>query len=213
MLKILKAEIEYFKILVGIIVLLPIIFSVFAITNTLGFNKTNFLDKFFWAILVGLGTYFFVFILWTIRKKEARERLHAVLPLGLFKISIVRWLLGISPFLATWIYLEISRVFISANYLIYIDGIIAQLGLLFIFIVSFDITLNYSYALLNTEVLHLIIVPVIIIAISVTIIYLVAFSIIPPFIFGGSEFYFMSWGLLLSIWDAYVFRKRKSYLG
>jgi len=209
----LKSELKYFIILIRFITILPMIFIVFALLNTNFFDKNDFLYKSFWSILVGLGVYFFVFIIWIIRYKETRDRLHLVLPITLFNLGVNRWILGVSPFLLTWICLEVLQIFVMENYLEHIDAVIAQLGLLFIFIVIFDIVLNFHFGSIKNKFWNPIIVAAILVIVSIIVVYSVTYSIIPPFFRGGGELYFMTWGLLLSFLDIYAFTKRESFTG
>jgi len=209
---ILKSEIKYFQFLLGMILSLVLVFAAFAITNTKDFFRIEFFDRFAWSIFVGLGTYFLVFAIWINRYKESRDRLHFMLTINKMKVSLTRWFFGISPFIITWIMLELLRFFVPVDFLLYIDGVIAQLGLLFIFIVTFDIMLNYTNGFVKTKFWLTVLVTGIIVTLSVFIIYLVTYSFIPPFIIGGSEFYFMAWGFLISIFDIYVFYNRETFI-
>ena len=67
---IIKSEIFYAKskLVVGIIILL--LFSGFALLNIQLLEGTNFIGKYFWAILVGLGTYILIYSIWFIKIKD-----------------------------------------------------------------------------------------------------------------------------------------------
>ena len=75
MLKILKAEIEYNKTLLVVMLLLPLSFTIFALNDVKLFPQIYFLKKYFWSMVIGLGTYFLVYVIWTVRKKEFRDSL------------------------------------------------------------------------------------------------------------------------------------------
>ena len=217
MFKLLKSEIEYFILLVLLIILLPLCFTVFAINDVQAFSQIYFFKKYFWSVLVGLGIYALVFIIWTLRKKELRERKHALIPLATKKISISRWLCGISPFILVGLYIELHHYFLPTGQQIFIDRINGQLGLIFIALIAVDLVINFWIALERKRYAKRIIISVMLVitltALSVGVIYAVSTSIIKPFGFGGEEIFFFIWGIIISIVDAIVFTKRKSFLG
>ena len=212
MLKILKAEIEYFKIPLIAMVIPLIAFAVFAAADIQFFQSGRVLKKFFWPLTIGMGTYALVFIIWTFRKKELRDRSQSVLPISLDKITFTRWLFGIAPLILIWTYLELLRNFIVEDQVVF--GINLILGFMYIFIVSFDLILNLDAIIFNYTFIISYLVAIIISALSVIISFLIfKTSVLPILIIVGSEFYFIIWVILLSILDAYVFKKRKSFLG
>lgn len=209
---ILKAEIKYFQILLGMMISLILLFAVFAVLNINNFFDLEFFNRYIWSIYVGLGTYSLVFAIWFTRFKESRDRVHNSLPITIFNQSVTRWFFGVSPFLFTWITLEVLRFILPINFDQYINGIVAQLGMLFIFIVMFDILISYQVGFAKNRFSTQVIIGITIVILSSLIIYCVTFSIIPPFIIGGSEFYFMAWGFLLSLFDVYSFNNREIFL-
>ncbi len=212
MLKILKAEIEYFKIPLIVMVIPLIAFAVFAAADIHLFQNGRVLKKFFWPLTIGMGTYALVFIIWTFRKKELRDRSQSVLPISLDKITFTRWLFGIAPLVLIWTYLELLKNFIVEDQVVF--GINLILGFMYIFIVSFDLILNLDAIIFNYTFIISYLVAIIISALSVIISFLIfRTSVLPILIIVGSEFYFIIWVILLSILDAYVFKKRKSFLG
>ncbi len=214
MLKILKAEIEYFKIPLIVMVIPLIAFAVFAAADIHLFQNGRVLKKFFWPLTIGMETYALVFIIWTFRKKELRDRSHSVLPISLDKITFTKWLFGIAPLILIWTYLELLRNFITADQIVFVFGINLILGFMYIFIVSFDLILNLDAIIFNYTFIISYLVAIIISALSVIISFFIfKTSVLPILIIVGSEFYFIIWVILLSILDAYVFKKRKSFLG
>lgn len=213
MYNILKAELKYFLIPLSAIALFSISFTLFAFAETTPFQGTFFLSKYFWSMVVGMGTYMFVFIIWTLRKKELRDHFHFKLPVQKNKIALVRWTFGVAPFLLTYIYLEMLGHFISKEQTVFISRINAQLSILFVFIISFDIVLNIGYLIEKYRVLIYAVAVLSIIGLSSALIYLVTIAAIPPFFFGREEFYFFTCGFLLSIIDAVIYKNRKSFLG
>ena len=181
------------------------------------FTQIYFLKKYFWSVVVGLGIYATVFIIWSLRKKELREREHALLPIGINNISIVRWLFGISPFVLVGLYIELLHSVLPAGQEIFIDRINGQLGMMFIALVAVDLIQNSWITLESTRydkrLIYSFILVIAIVALSFGVIYFVSTSIIKPMNFGGEEIFFFIWGIIISIVDAIIFTKRKSFLG
>jgi len=217
MYKLLKSEIQYFKLPLAIIVLLPLIFTVFALSNILLFENIYFLKKYFWSMIVGVGTYALVFIIWSLRKKEMREREHALLPITLNNLSFFRWVFGIAPFVLIGSYIELLRNVLPSQQLIFIDRINGQLGMMFIALAAVDLVINTWIALeskrYDKRVIYSFILIVALIILSFGIIYSVSASLIKPLGFGGEEIVFFIWGIIISVFDVFVFAKRKLYLG
>ncbi len=109
MYKLFKSEIEYFILPVIIVVMLPLSFTFSALNDLKVFTEIYFLKKYFWSTVIGLGIYGLVFIVWSIKKKELRERVHALIPMSVKSISISRWLFGIIPFVLVGFYIELLR--------------------------------------------------------------------------------------------------------
>ncbi|MBU0473416.1 MAG: hypothetical protein KKF62_04575 [Bacteroidetes bacterium] len=215
MLHLLKTEIEYYKYYLGGIMLLPILFLLFAMLNIHLFQETYFLKKYFWSMLVGIGTYALVFILWTLRKRELRERIFASLPLTINQISIARGLFGVLPFLVVGIFIELLNKIVHDEQVIYIHRIFAQLGMMFIFLMAIDLVLNSWNVFARLEIFLrvglILVLMVLILATSSSVIYAMSSSILKPFGFGGEEIYFYIWGLILALIDIIIFTKRKTF--
>lgn len=213
---ILKAEIKYFVSLVLAIIIPPLGFTIFATAKILPFQGTGFLTKYFWSLVIGMGTYLFVFIIWSIRKKEIRDSLHSILPVSINNIAVARLIFGAAPFLLIYIYIESHRLFLSAEQVVFISKINAQLGMMFFALVSVDLVMNAWSALTHLKygnrLLYSFLFVVCLIAASFVVVYSVTMSLLKPFYLGGEEFYFMLWGLVLSIIDAVIFTNRKSFL-
>lgn len=217
MFKLLKSEIEYFWLLVLPIIFLPISFTIFALIDIKAFAEVYFLKKYFWSALVGLGIYGLVFIIWSLRKREFRERSHALIPVTTYRRSIIRWIFGISPWLIVGLYIELHHLFIPTGQQIFIDRINGQLGLMFIALVAVDLVLNSWIALeskrYSKKLIYSVFLTFAIAGLSVGVIYSVSTSLIKPFGFGGEEIFFFIWGIVISLIDTVVFTKRKSFLG
>ncbi len=216
MFKYLKSEMEYYRYYMGGIILLPILFAVFAALNIHFFQNVYFLTKYFWSMVVGMGTYLFVFIIWTLRKREAREQIAVLIPIKRWQFSIERELFGIFPFVFSFIFIELLKFEIPEEQIVFIHRIQAQLGMLFIALVTVDLVLNFWNVLINLEyILRAVIaslVVILLIVLSSAVVYSISSDILKPFGFGGEEIYFLIWGLILAVIDVIVFVKRKLFL-
>ena len=217
MLQILKAEIEYFRIHLLIIVLLLLSFTLFELNNIAFLSDIYLFKKYFWSMVIGLGTYFIVYVIWVVRKKELRDRSTIILHLNINQLSIVRWLFGITPFVFILLYLEMNRFILPEQQAIFIDRIYGQLGMMFIALAAIDLVMNAWSALAllryDKRLLYSFLLIVVLAVSSFGVIYAVSTSVIKPFGFGGEEIYFFIWGLVLSVVDAIIFTKQKSFLG
>ncbi len=212
MLKILKAEIEYFRLPALTIILLPFSFTFFAMNNIVLFSQ-----EYFWSLAIGMGTYLFVYTIWALRKKELRERLHIMLPLNIQQLSISRWLFGIAPFVFVGLFIELLQNLLPEQQIVYVARINGQLGMMFMALVAVDLVMNSWFALASLRydkrLLYSFLLVVIVAALSFGIIFAVTVSIIKPFGFGGEEIYFFIWGIIVSVIDTFVFTNRKTFLG
>ena len=217
MLQILKAEIEYFWIHLLIIVMLLLSFTVFELNNIAFFSDIYLFKKYFWSMVIGMGAYIIVYIIWVVRKKELRDRSTIILPLNINQLSLVRWLFGIIPFVFILLYLETNRFILPEQQAIFIDRINGQLGMMFIALAAIDLVMNAWSALAllryDKRLLYSFLLIVVLTVSSFGVIYAVSTSVIKPFGFGGEEIYFFIWGLVVSVVDAIIFTKQKSFLG
>jgi len=217
MFTLLKSEIKYFRLPLIAIVMLPLFFTVIALNDIKLFSQIYFLKKYFWSAVIGLGTYGFVFMIWSMRKKELRERVHALIPISINKLSVIRWLFGISPFILVGLYIELLRAILPPQQLIFIDRINGQLGMMFVALVAVDLVMNAWIALqskrYDKRLVYTFLLSFALIVLSFGVIYSVSTSIIKPFGFGGEEIFFFIWGLIISVIDAIIFTKRKLFLG
>ena len=217
MLIILKAEIEYFKLQILVLVLLPFSFTIFALNDILLFPQIYFIKEYFWSLAIGMGTYLIVYTIWTLRKKELRERLQIVLPLTIQQLSISRWFFGIAPFIFVGLFIELFQSFLPEQQVVFVARINGQLGMMFMALAAVAITINSWFALASLRydkrLISSFLLVIILVVLSFGVIYAVTTSKIKPFGFGGEEIYFFIWGLIVSVLDAVVFTKRKSFLG
>jgi uncharacterized membrane protein YqjE len=106
MITLIKTEVKYFGLQLVLILLLLLAFTAFSLNDIKIFVQIYFLKTYFWSAIIGLGVYGLVFIIWSIRKKEMRERVHALIPMSVKSISISRWLFGIIPFVLVGFYIQ-----------------------------------------------------------------------------------------------------------
>ena len=217
MLHLLKSEIVYSKYFMIGIILLPILFAIIAMNDTFLFPGSFFVSKYLWSMIVGVGTYLFVYSIWALRKKEFRERLSIMVPLSVTNISFARWLFGIAPFIIVGLSIELLRNFLPEQQTLFIARINGQLGMLFMFAVVVDLVINAWFALefqrFDKRIIYSLLLSISLFTLSFGVIYAVSTSLIKPFGFGGEEIYFFIWALIISIIDANIFTKRKSFLG
>lgn len=217
MLTILKYEIKYFWLLISVLFLLPIIFTIVGLQDLKFFTEVYFLKKYFWSVLIGLGIYGLVFMIWSVRKKEFRERVHAQIPVKLKYRSFTRWIFGVAPFLTVGIYIELLHGILPADQKIFISRINGQLGMMFVALAAFDLLLNSWYAFesirYHKRILYSLLVALALLTFSIAVIYAVTTSFIKPLGFGGEELIFFLWGFILSIIGSLIFNHRKSFLG
>lgn len=154
MLKLLKYEIDYYKIPLSMIVFFMLIFSIYTLFDISVFRNTIFLSEYFWTIFVALGTYTVIFAIWTRRAKEKRERMHYLIPISKKQINLTRWFLGVIPVLILFIGLITISIFISIDQGVFVERILVQFGLFIIFLATFDLTLNLENFLKSKSVVN-----------------------------------------------------------
>ncbi|MFC2084519.1 hypothetical protein ACFLS9_05635 [Bacteroidota bacterium] len=181
------------------------------------FTEVNFLKRYFWPMIVGLGIYFSIYIIWTIRFKEGRDRLHNILPIKLHYIALIRFVFGILPVIIVFVYLELSRLFIPEEWHIFIERINGQLGLFFIFLCVLSIFIDIRFLLVRKKELFksiaIILTGLAVVLSTGGLVHLLAINVLRPLPVGAEESYFYLWGLILSVIAAIVFYKRKSFTG
>ena len=89
--------------------------------------------------------------------------------------------------------------------------------MMFIALAAIDLVMNAWSALAllryDKRLLYSFLLIVVLAVSSFGVIYAVSTSVIKPFGFGGEEIYFFIWGLVVSVVDAIIFTKQKSFLG
>ena len=216
MYKLIINEIRYFKLSLILVGLLLLIFTIFALSNTLIFQQVFFLKKFFWSMIVGLGTYGLVFFIWMQRVKEKHERIHNLLPVTNRKKSLNRWLFAILPFSLTLIYVQLLQFFLTEDWIISVGRISAQIGFLSMALASMFLVRDLWFVKINHGELFRIFIGAIIIMIAtlgaIGITQVFSYKNIKPFYVHEEELLFFVWGLIISAATIFAYRKRKSYL-
>jgi len=199
-----------------LIAALPVSFTLMGWLDIKVFQNIEFLKKYFWSALIGLGIYVLIFSIWAERAKELRDRHLALLPLEKRKVTLIRFFTAILPFIILPVYLELARYIINNSWFEHIERIPGQLGLLFIFIAMLSIIMDLRFHFLAKNVKYksvlIISVFIILLIMSFGIIYMVTTSILPPLPVGEGWIYFYLWGLLIAVAAGLVFYKRESFL-
>jgi hypothetical protein len=145
-----------------------------------------------------------------------RERVHALIPMSVKSISISRWLFGIIPFVLVGFYIELLRRVLPSEQIVFISRINGQLGMMFIALVGIDLIINSWYALgakrYDKRIVYIVLITIVVLLLSFRVVYSVTTALLKPLSFGDGEIYFFFWGIILSITDAFVFTKRKTFL-
>lgn len=214
MLRLLIHEIKYQWMFVLLLVVMPIFFMFFIINDVVFFQNNYFLKKYFWALVVGMGSYMIVVGIWTFRKKELRDRYHHLLPVSKTKLVLQRWLFGTVPFIYVFAVVYITGFFVDESDYRLIERVHAQVGILFIFIVSIDFIMNIDNVLPG-KLYHKRNILMLIIGISYVLFSVGVVALIIIFLEDRGvyvEFLFFLYGILISIISGFLFVKRNKYL-
>lgn len=211
MFALLISEVKYFRFLLALILLFPVVFTFSTLSNAILFENVYFMEKYFWSTLIGLGTYGLLFTIWTVKLKERRSRIYLLLPKSKIILSLTRWLFGITPLIFLLMYLYILKYFIPYEQTIQITRTTAQLGLLIIFLASFDFIINFEsslfFSVAGNRWMVLISVVLILILLSIGVIFLVTkFSIE-----GLAELLFNTWGIFIFTISTVLYYNRTTF--
>ncbi len=92
----------------------------------------------------------------------------------------------------------------------------ASSGMMFIALVGIDLIINSWYALgakrYDKRIVYIVLITIVVLLLSFGVVYSVTTALLKPLSFGDGEIYFFFWGIILSITDAFVFTKRKTFL-
>lgn len=114
--RIIIAEIKYYQAVFTAMTLPLIIFTLCAITDVKVITTMQFVDKYFWSITIGLGSYLLLYGLQANRLKEERDRLHHSLPVKLRYLAASRYTFGILPVILIAIYLKLLVYILPADW-------------------------------------------------------------------------------------------------
>ena len=213
--KLILAEIKYYKPVFIAMSLPLIIFTLSGLADVKVLTKLDFVDKYFWSITIGMGTYMLIYGMQVARLKEQRDRMHAVLPVQQNYFSMARYVFGLLPVVVTAVYLVLLGYLLPSDWFVYVIRVVAQLGLLFIALGALSILyeiVKFGSALKTVYTSLLVSIGFVVISVlSAGLIYGVSTSIIKPLPFGGDELYFYLWALILTYISYLIFMRRKSY--
>jgi hypothetical protein len=167
-------------------------------------------------MVIGLGSYGIVFILWSQRVKEKHERMIYLLPISLNSKRWGRWIFAILPFLFVMIYIQTLHFFLSEDWNVHVGRISAQIGFLSMALASIFIIRDYWFIANNKGDLYKIIVATLIITVStlgaIFITKIFSYDIFPPLYIHQEELMFFVWGIIISSIALLFYSKRKNYL-
>ncbi|MCF8241445.1 MAG: hypothetical protein K9J16_08650 [Melioribacteraceae bacterium] len=208
-------ELKYNIDLIAPVVILPAAFAIFVVTDTKIFLEIYFLQKYFWAMAVGLGSYLFIYIYLAKRVKEKRDRLFTCLPVSRKMNMFARSLLGIAPFVFIFAFLKLLEPHADKYWTEVIKGLYVQISLLFIFLAAIDFVYELAFVNLEKWEKYRSFIQVgtaaAIAGFSVSIIYLSAIGIIPEWKAVGGEIYIALTGFIIAAGASGIFKKRETY--
>ena len=120
---IIKSEIEYNIYWIVLALALPVSFTIFGLNDIRFFEETPFLKKYFWNIYVSFVFYLAIILIWSIRAKEKRDRLIALLPHKKSYIAFTKFLMVVIPYVVLICYIELTRLVIPENWHEYIGKV------------------------------------------------------------------------------------------
>lgn len=216
MYRLIKIELEYFKVPLFAIVLILLSFTYFALNDIRLFSEIDFLKKYFWSMVVGLGSYGLIYYLWTQRVREKHERMIYLLPISLNSKKWSRWIFAVLPYLFVMIFIQILYSFLPEDWNQQIGRISAQVGLLSMALAGIFIIRDYWFTEQQRGESFKVVVASAIILIAaigaVAIIRISSYDIIPPIYIYQEEMMFFVWGIIISSMALLFYVKRKNYL-
>lgn len=216
MIRLLKTEIGYFKAPLWGIVILLLVFTIFALNSIELFGNIVFLKKYLWSMVIGLGSYGLVFVLWMQRVKERHEQIHSLLPLSLKTKKWSRWIFAIMPFTLAMLYIQATHIFLSSEWVVHVGRISAQIGFLSMALASMFIVRDIWFVKTGRNASYKILVASIVVIIAVIgtllIMQFFNYNIVGPLYIHQEELMFFIWGILISAFSIITYGKRKEYL-
>lgn len=211
-----KAEVSYNKSHLIMILAMPLFF---AFGMQYGFRLitgVDFFEKYTWSILVGLGSYMFIFIMWQQRYSEKRNMQHFLLPVSIKEIVLARYIFGIFPFVYVLIALWLTKIILGEMIEVQLYRILAQLGMMFAALAFIQLMMDIWSIKTNMDANKWFLVIGSIGCVIVFISMYAVFEILIPsyraLIGEGEELMFFLWGLVLLTASNFVFVKRSTYL-
>lgn len=216
MLRILKTELSYFIVPLLGITLLTLFFTICAAINFQIFINIEFLHKYSWAILLGLGSYAIVFFIWMNRVIEKHEMIISLLPRTNRNKSFNRWIFAVLPFVVLIIYLQFIHFFLNEYWNVHIGRISAQIGFLSMALSAIFITRDLWFVKHEKDDLYKYLIGLLVFfmaaAGAIFIIYIFNYTLVEPLYFYQEELMFLIWGILISSISLISYKNRKNYL-
>jgi hypothetical protein len=216
MLRIIKTEMDYFKVPLAAILVLLMFFTLFAFNDIQVLSKNDFFKKYFWSMIIGLGSYGIVFLLWMQRVKEKHERIMALLPISLKTKKWSRWIFAVLPLTTAFIYIQLLHPFLPENWKIHVARISAQIGFLSMALASILIIRDIWFIISTRRELFKIFTGAVIIIFTAMGAFIITFifnyDIVEPLYVHQEEFFFFLWALLISLSSLITYGMRKNYL-
>jgi hypothetical protein len=145
MYRLIKIELNYFMTPLLTIIVLLLAFTLFALGDIKLLSDVVFLRKYSWSMIIGLGSYGLVFILWAQRVKEIHERMIYLLPVSINSKRWGRWIFAILPFSLVVIYIQLFHFFLPDEWNLHIGRISAQIGFLSMALACIFIIRDYRF--------------------------------------------------------------------
>jgi hypothetical protein len=212
--KLLMNDIRYYWFVFTMMSIPLIIFTILGLMDVQVNMTVEFLNKYFWPLTIGLGSYFLIYGMHVNKYKEKHDRLHSYLPIHIKTRAIHKFVFGVLPIIMIVTCLEILRYVLPVENLETIRRIDAQLSFLFIFLGI--MSSSYDFIQCPTKrkkrSRQSVLIVLILSLSSAGFILLVASEIIPPIIKGRDEIYFYLWGVLMAMVASIIYYKRNSFV-
>lgn len=207
-------DIKYYWF-VFLMISIPVgIFTILGLTNLRVDITVEFLNKYFWPLTIGLGSYFLIYGMHANKYKEKNDRLLGTLPLSIKFRATYKFIFGVLPIVSIVLYLELLRTVLPIETHKTITRIDAQLSLLFIFLGIMSTSFDYLKCPMNRKGRSLKSAAIVIglALLTALFILLVASETIPPIVQGRDEIYFYLWGVIMALVASIIYYRRTSFL-
>ncbi len=207
-------DLKYYWFVFMMMSLPLIIFTILGLTDTYIDLNMEFINKYFWSLVIGLGSYFLIYGMHVNKYKEKHDRVLAYLPVPLKNRAIYKFAFGIFPIVSIVFFLEFLRTILPDSLNTTITRIDAQLSLLFIFLGI--MSTSYDYMKCPTKKIKHSIrsasIVIILSLLSAGFIILVGSETIPPIVKGRDEIYFYLWGIVIAVVASVIYYRRESFV-